>query len=146
MNNKPSSLTGAVRKSRGRAVSTATATPSPSEDLSYQRQTYPIEVVDIAIIDRFRSIDETTVKQLVLSMKASGLQSPILVRHNRELNPESGVYDGPDLGGFALVAGAHRLAAARELKWPRIEALVLDEFTPDEIRLIVCGAYTPPSS
>ena len=71
-----------------------------------------------------------------MSMKTSGLQTPILVRHNRELNPESGLHDGPDLGGFALVAGAHRLEAARELRWPRIEAFVLDELTADEVRLI----------
>ena len=134
MNGKPSSLTAAVKHAH--AGSNARAVPAASEDLSYQRRTYPIDLADIAIVDRFRSIDDATVKQLAMSMKTSGLQTPILVRHNRELNPESGLHDGPDLGGFALVAGAHRLEAARELRWPRIEAFVLDELTADEVRLI----------
>ncbi len=134
MTRKSSSLTAAVKHAH--AGSNARAVPAAPEDLAYQRRTYPIDLADIAIVDRFRSIDDATVKQLVVSIKASGLQTPILVRHNRELDPETGLYDGTDLGGYALVAGAHRLEAARELRWPRIEAFVLDELTADEVRLI----------
>jgi ParB family transcriptional regulator, chromosome partitioning protein len=61
-----------------------------------------------------RTIDPAVVNHLVKSIAAVGLQHPIAVRQ----------HDGD--GSYVLVAGAHRLAAFRELKMERIPANVVD--------------------
>ena len=77
--------------------------------------------VDVALeqIDarrqRPRGLDGEHVAALAGSMAVRGLIVPIAVR------------PGPGAGGrFELVAGAHRLAAARELGWSSIAAVVGD--------------------
>ena len=66
-------------------------------------------------------------------MAELGLQSPVPWR---AADPEgSDAWGREDAGLFALVAGAHRLEAARRLGWAHIEALIV-EGTPDEVRLI----------
>lgn len=102
-----------------------------------QRSTWPIGLDQIAIGPRLREVDEAVVERLAESMDRIGLQNPIQVRHNFGIDPETGEYDrGLDRGGFALVAGAHRIEAARRLGWGRIEAFVLDDPSPDELALV----------
>ncbi|MDE0408423.1 MAG: ParB/RepB/Spo0J family partition protein [Alphaproteobacteria bacterium] len=102
-----------------------------------QRSTWPIGLDQIAIGPRLREVDEAVVARLAESMDRIGLQNPVQVRHNFGIGPESGEYERDlDQGGFALVAGAHRIEAARRLGWGRIEAFVLDDPSPDELALV----------
>ena len=102
-----------------------------------QRSTWPIALEQIAIGPRLREVDEAVVERLAESMDRIGLQNPIQVRHNFGIDPDTGEYDRSlDEGGFALVAGAHRIEAARRLGWGRIEALVLDDPSPDILALV----------
>ncbi len=102
-----------------------------------QRSTWPIGLDQIEIGPRLREVDEAAVKQLAESMDRIGLQNPIQVRHNFGIDPDTGEYERDlDKGGFALVAGAHRVEAARRLGWGRIEAFVLDDPSPDELALV----------
>ena len=102
-----------------------------------QRSTWPIGLEQIAIGPRLREVDEAVVARLAESMDRIGLQNPIQVRHNFGIDPDTGEYERAlDQGGFALVAGAHRIEAARRLGWGRIEALVLDEPSPDVLALV----------
>lgn len=102
-----------------------------------QRSTWPIALEQIAIGPRLREVDDEAVARLAESMDRIGLQNPIQVRHNFGIDPETGEYDrGLDEGGFALVAGRHRIEAAKKLGWGRIEAFVLDDPSPDEIALV----------
>ena len=102
-----------------------------------QRSTWPIGLDQIAIGPRLREVDEAVVERLAESMDRIGLQNPVQVRHNFGIDPDTGEYDrGLDRGGFALVAGAHRIEAARRLGWGRIEAFVLDDPSPDELALV----------
>ena len=102
-----------------------------------QRSTWPIGLEQIAIGPRLREVDEAVVERLAESMDRIGLQNPIQVRHNFGIDPDTGEYDRSlDQGGFALVAGRHRIEAARKLGWGRIEALVLDDPSPDILALV----------
>jgi N6-adenosine-specific RNA methylase IME4 len=75
--------------------------------------------------ERCRQIRPATVTALAESMAAQGLINPIVVRSR----PRKGI-------GYVLIAGWHRLMAARELKWPDIRATVLDGIEADEAELI----------
>jgi ParB family chromosome partitioning protein len=69
----------------------------------------------VALIDasvRLRPVDPDRVGALAASMREIGLQQPIIVR--------------PGRGGFVLVAGGHRLEAARLLGWEFIPAILAD--------------------
>ena len=102
-----------------------------------QRSTWPIGLEQIVIGPRLREVDEAVVERLAESMDRIGLQNPIQVRHNFGIDPDTGEYERDlDQGGFALVAGAHRIEAARRLGWGRIEALVLDDPSPDMLALV----------
>ncbi len=102
-----------------------------------QRSTWPISLDQIHIGPRLREVDDEAVERLAESMDRIGLQNPIQVRHNFGIDPDTGEYErGLDRGGFALVAGAHRMEAARRLGWGRIEALVLDDPSPEVLALV----------
>ena len=102
-----------------------------------QRSTWPIGLEQIVIGPRLRKVDEAVVERLAESMDRIGLQNPIQVRHNFGIDPDTGEYERDlDQGGFALVAGRHRIEAARKLGWHRIEALVLDDPSPDILALV----------
>ena len=62
-----------------------------------------------------RAVDPSKVKQLADSMQSIGLQTPITLFHR-----------GNEVEGFELVAGAHRLAAAKKLGWEWIEAFFME--------------------
>jgi len=73
------------------------------------------------VIDRLRAVDAKDVARLAVSMAdVVGQLTPIEVTH--------------EAGRYRLVSGAHRVAAARQLGWERIAA-VLVEGSPDELRL-----------
>jgi N6-adenosine-specific RNA methylase IME4 len=73
-------------------------------------------------VERLRALRPEVVEQLEESMRARGLLQPIVVR------PING-------GGYFLVAGLHRLEAARKLKWEGIEARVLEGVDLDQAQL-----------
>lgn len=84
-----------------------------------------LPVSALQVPSRIREIDAAWVEALAASMEERGLDTPITVR------PVEG--DGPT--SYILVAGAHRLAAAKLLGWPSIKCVVryLDD---DEARLV----------
>lgn len=81
-----------------------------------------IAVAEIDDSDRLRSVDDGHVCLLAENIEQVGqLLQPIAVRRLKK-------------GGFKLIAGGHRLAAARKLDWAEIPAFVFDA-TDDEARL-----------
>lgn len=87
------------------------------------QQALPLERITVA--DRLRSVDEHYVEALARSLAREGLNEPIVVRP-----------DGRP-GRWRLVAGAHRLEAARSLGWPTIDAIVREDLaSDDEARLV----------
>ena len=98
-----------------------------------------MELDTIVVEERLSSgLDEEKVEALAISMGDSGLQVPILVHPYHAIDPDHPDRWGePDGGRFRLVAGAHRLEAARRLGWKTIETLVLyGAVSPHEVRLI----------
>lgn len=91
---------------------------------SRARRVIPMMVAEIRVPDRRRRVDPDQVQVIAESMSQIGLQSPVAVR-----------LDPADAVRCELVAGAHRLAAARQLGWPKIDALVVDG-TSDELALM----------
>jgi len=84
-------------------------------------------VSNIVVTERLRALDRARVAALAASMKEIGLRTPIHVRPVEYIEtPE----DGPLHGALVLVAGAHRLAAAKTLGWQDIQIIELGE---DEI-------------
>lgn len=79
------------------------------------REIEPLFVAAIDCEDRKREVRDEAVKALADSMSKVGLRTPITVRP---------VNDGERL---VLVAGAHRLAAAKSLGWERIDAFVEED-------------------
>lgn len=78
--------------------------------------TAEIEVRLIDADDRLRPVDPAWAEALAAAMHERGLDQPIVVRP----------LDGATGAEFALVAGGHRLAAARLLGWSTIRAEVRD--------------------
>jgi ParB/RepB/Spo0J family partition protein len=79
-----------------------------------------IELVRVDAIDMLpgrRPLNPTAVKVLAESMKLIGLQSPVAVRY--VANRQNTAYGSDD--SYVLVAGGHRLAAAKLLGWVKIE-------------------------
>lgn len=68
---------------------------------------------DIVVSDRHRPVDADAVKVLAASIRSLGLRTPITIR-------------SPSDSECYLVAGRHRLEAARLLGWEKIECFVLD--------------------
>jgi ParB-like chromosome segregation protein Spo0J len=90
-----------------------------------------IRVKEISVGARIREIRPNKVASLAISMQASGLNTPITVR-------ASSTAAKPGSKPWALVAGAHRLAAARQLEWTTIRCEIFtgneDEAKSWEIR------------
>ena len=85
------------------------------------RRQVSIPLAEIDEGERLRPVDPEKVEQVRRSMAQIGLRSPIEVRAKPG-------------GGWLLVAGAHRLAAARALGFGEIDALLF-EGDDDEARL-----------
>lgn len=80
---------------------------------------------DIAALGNRRPVDRDAVTRLAESMKAIGLRTPIAVRIVEEwVEPETGEIV---CGQPILVAGAHRLAAAKLLGWEFIDCYIHDD-------------------
>lgn len=75
--------------------------------------TETLYVDDIIVTDRHRSVDKEAVKVLAASMEKIGLRTPITIR-------------SPSESECYLVAGRHRLEAAKLLGWEKIDCFVLD--------------------
>jgi ParB/RepB/Spo0J family partition protein len=76
----------------------------------------------IAVLpDRMRSLRQEVVNRLAESMKVNGLLQPIVLR--------------PASIGYYLVAGHHRLEAARKLRWQGIRAIIFDGMDADRAAL-----------
>lgn len=120
------------RKSLAAALERSRAAAGGLEvDEARPRRTVPVALDAIRIEARLRGrLDAEQVARIAESMREIGLQSPVVLRPHRD--PESGRREA---GLFALVAGAHRIKAARKLGWTAIEALVID-VPPDEARLV----------
>lgn len=77
----------------------------------------------IAALSGRRPINTEAVKRIAESMRSMGLRTPITVRIVDDFVDVDGVLvDGQPV----LVTGAHRLAAAKELGWEKIECFVFD--------------------
>jgi len=68
-----------------------------------------VECIDVG--DRLRAVNPDKVSQIAESMRAIGLINPVCVKYS------------DDGGTCALVAGAHRLAAAKLLGWESIDTV-----------------------
>jgi ParB-like chromosome segregation protein Spo0J len=77
-----------------------------------------IAVEGVKVIGKHREVDPERVKSLAASMSSKiGLRTPITVR---------GIKKGFGTTAFALVAGVHRLEAARTLGWEHIDAFIME--------------------
>lgn len=75
----------------------------------------------IEVHDRLRSVDDGAVGVISASLEKIGLRTPISVRYYEE-RPEGLPGDTDD--ALVLMTGAHRLAAAKQLGWEKIECFV----------------------
>ena len=101
------------------------------------RRTISISIATITAEHRLRAtLDPAIVDALAESIDATGLQTPILVRPYRAPNTQNPSRWGKaSTGAYALITGAHRLAAVKSLDHTHIEALIVDA-PPHETRLI----------
>lgn len=81
-----------------------------------------IALVDIRVPDNVRELDGEHVKALAGSIELQGMLVPVVVRN--------------DGSGFELVAGFHRLAAARSLGLEVVPVVVRDAVTEDADRAV----------
>lgn len=82
-----------------------------------------IDTRDIEIGERHRALSDDAVKRLAASMDKIGLRHPITVRIVDEREIDGQVVCGVPV----LVAGHHRLAAAKELGWSQIDCVEVDD-------------------
>ncbi len=104
-----------------------------------------IDLSTIELMDFARQINDDTVVMLAQSMESNGLLQPVLARAAPVLR--GGVF----VPGHRLIAGAHRVVAARRLGWLTIEARIIDQsITNIEAELIeidenLCRAELTPA-
>ena len=80
---------------------------------------HSIHVDDIEVGERHRALSSDAVQRLAASMKDIGLRQPISIRVVEEMT-----IDGELTAGVpVLVAGAHRLDAAKSLGWSHIDCI-----------------------
>jgi ParB/Sulfiredoxin domain len=98
--------------------------PTPQDEKRWAMpETRLIALGDIAVAKhRLRALREDTANALTQSMADQGQLQPIVVRPREH-------------GGYWLVAGLHRLAAAKKLKWKEINCTVFDGMAADEAEL-----------
>lgn len=82
-----------------------------------------IRVEDIQVGERHRALTEDAVGRLATSLKEIGLRQPVSIRVVEEM-----VVDGDLTAGVpVLVAGRHRLEAAKSLGWTHIDCIEIDD-------------------
>jgi ParB family transcriptional regulator, chromosome partitioning protein len=87
-----------------------------------KRDTVSIDLIEVA--DRLRPVSEAGVESLVASITELGvMKDPIHLRQKKG-------------GKLVLIAGGHRLEAARRLGWAEVSAHIWDEVTDDWARLM----------
>jgi ParB/RepB/Spo0J family partition protein len=87
-------------------------------------ETQTLALSDIAVAkNRLRTLRDENVTALAESMADQGLLQPIVVRPQKS-------------GGYLLVAGLHRLEAAKKCKWKEISCTVFDDMEADQAELI----------
>lgn len=86
-------------------------------------QTQAIRADDIEIGERHRALSNDAVARLAGSMKDIGLKSPISIRIADDVMIDGKPCDGVPI----LVAGAHRLAAAKSLGWSHIDCIEVED-------------------
>lgn len=86
-------------------------------------RTYSLSVEDIVIGERHRALSSDAVQRLAGSMKDIGLKQPISVRIVDEMELHGELTAGVPV----LVAGAHRLAAAKQLGWSHIDCIEIED-------------------
>lgn len=74
---------------------------------------------DIEVTERHRALCDDAVERLAKSMADIGLRQPITVRVVDEMEVDGELTAGVPV----LVAGAHRLAAAKQLGWDKIDCI-----------------------
>ncbi|MBW6531912.1 ParB N-terminal domain-containing protein [Sphingomonas sp. RRHST34] len=84
---------------------------------------HSIRVDDIVIGERHRALSESAVDRLKASLDEIGLRQPITVRIVEEMEVDGDLCAGVPI----LVAGHHRLAAARSLGWSHIDCVEVDD-------------------
>lgn len=83
-----------------------------------------VRVADVIIRSRLRPVSEAGVASLIVSITETGvMKDAIHVRKKKD-------------GSLHLLAGAHRIEAARQLGWDEVEAKVWTDVTDDWARLI----------
>lgn len=83
-----------------------------------------VRVADINVRDRMRKLNEPLVTELAAGMRETGLiQAISITQRNNQINP-------------VLVAGLHRLEAAKRLKWEVMPCFELLWINDDEATLI----------
>lgn len=82
-----------------------------------------IKVECVQVPEGHRPVDEATLALLVTSIEEIGLQTPISV----QIRDAVTLSKGNKADSWVLLAGAHRLAAAKQLAWATIPAFVLSD-------------------
>lgn len=82
----------------------------------------PIGISGVVVRGRLRPLDDDAVRALMNSITKIGLQSPITVRIEREFDGRGNAVEETPV----LIAGAHRLEAAKRLGWHFIDAYVFE--------------------
>jgi ParB-like chromosome segregation protein Spo0J len=96
-----------------------------------------IAVEDVEVIGKHREVDPEKVKSLAASMAKFRLRTPITVRRIKK---------GLGTTAFALVAGSHRLAAAKTLGWKHIDVFVVEGTKTDaRIWQLMENLYASPA-
>ena len=96
----------------------------------------PVALEQIRERDRLRTLDEAAVEQLMESIGARDLDTPIIVRPFALVDPADIARWGPETPGlYMLVAGAHRVEACRRLGRSHIPAFVR-ELSPQAARIV----------
>lgn len=85
---------------------------------------YRVDVELVRVGARHRPVDDAAVDRLAQSMKDMGLRQPITIRVVDDYVDEDGAVSD---GVAVLVAGRHRLEAARRLGWEHIDAIDADD-------------------
>jgi ParB-like chromosome segregation protein Spo0J len=92
----------------------------PARDLHVAR----LSLSEIYVVGERRPIDAVAVGRIAESIEKIGLQHPITVRFvDRVVDPEDG--EEVDGGGYALVAGLHRLEATRSLGYDTVDCVIV---------------------
>jgi ParB family chromosome partitioning protein len=87
-------------------------------------QTNRVPVVEIVVKDRLRPVTEAGVASLIASIEEIGvMKDAIHLRKKKD-------------GKYYLIAGGHRLEAAKRLEWAEIEAKVWTNVTDDWARIM----------